>query len=414
MDAGEVLALGLGVTPPWRLVGQELETEKSPHELYLRLEADRGALFACPDCGRSCKAHDFGEFRWRHLNFFQHHCYITARVPRTDCPEHGVKRVQVPWAREGSGFTLLFEQAALMLAREMPVLAAAREMAITDQRLWRIIEHYVGAALKRLDLADLKAIAFDETASKRGHNYVTIFIDLDRKSRPVVFATPGKGKDTVRRFQDFLTAHNGQPGRIAEVVCDMSPAFLAAVGETFADASVTVDWFHVVQLFTSALDEVRKAEARLVKMPSAVRWAVLKAKENNLTANQEAALAELEAGGLLTAVAWQIKEKLRWVRVAPTLQAARWRLSHFLRHAREKVDGGPLLAPVLTAIETVQRQKERILQRWASTYSNARLEALNGIFKAARARARGYRNVNTFISMIYLIAAPLGELCKST
>jgi len=414
MDAGEVLALGLGVTPPWRLVGQELETEKSPHELYLRLEADRGALFACPDCGRSCKAHDFAEFRWRHLNFFQHHCYIMARVPRTDCPEHGVKRVQVPWAREGSGFTLLFEQAALMLAREMPVLAAAREMAITDQRLWRIIEHYVGAALARLDLADLKAVAFDETASKRGHNYVTIFIDLDRKSRPVVFATPGKGKDTVRRFKNFLTAHNGQPGRIIEVVCDMSPAFLAAVGETFPDASVTVDWFHVVQLFTSALDEVRKAEARLVKMPSAVRWAVLKAKENNLTANQEAALAELEAGGLLTAVAWQIKEKLRWVRVAPTLQAARWRLSHFLRHAREKVAGGPLLAPVLTAIETVQRQKERILQRWASTYSNARLEALNGIFKAARARARGYRNVQTFISMIYLIAAPLGELCKST
>jgi hypothetical protein len=64
------------------------------------------------------------------LHFFQHHCYITARVPRTNCPDHGVKRVLVPWAREGSGFTLLFEQAALMLAREMPVRAAAREMAI--------------------------------------------------------------------------------------------------------------------------------------------------------------------------------------------------------------------------------------------------------------------------------------------
>src|SRR3546814_10349488 len=110
------------------------------------------------------------------LNFFQHHCYITARVPRTDCPEHGVKRVRVPWAREGSGFTLLFEQAALMLAREMPVLAAAREMGITDQRLWRIIGHYVGAALERRDLADLKAVAVDETASKRGHNYGTNFI----------------------------------------------------------------------------------------------------------------------------------------------------------------------------------------------------------------------------------------------
>lgn len=414
MDAGEVLALGLGVMAPWRLVSQHLETGKSPHELQLFLEADRGALFACPECARACKAHDFGEFRWRHLNFFQHHCYITARVPRTNCPDHGVKRVLVPWAREGSGFTLLFEQAALMLAREMPVRAAAREMAITDQRLWRIIGHYVGTALERLDLADLKAVAFDETASKRGHNYVTIFIDLDRKSRPVVFATPGKGKETVSRFKDFLAAHNGKPGRIAEVVCDMSPAFLAAVGETFPDAAVTVDWFHVVQLFTRALDEVRKGEARLVKMPSAVRWAVLKAKEKNLTSRQEAALAELEASGLLTAVAWQIKEKLRWVRVASTPQAARWRLSHFIRHARGKVAGGPLLAPVLTAIETVQKQKERILQRWASTYSNARMEALNGIFKAARARARGYRNVQTFISMIYLIAAPLGEIIKST
>jgi transposase len=71
------------------------------------VEADRGSLFACPECGRACKAHDFAEFRWRHLNFFQHHGYITARVPRTDCPDHGVNRVQVPWAREGSGFTLL-------------------------------------------------------------------------------------------------------------------------------------------------------------------------------------------------------------------------------------------------------------------------------------------------------------------
>lgn len=107
MDASEVLALGLGVTRPWRLGSQHLDTGKSPHELQLHLETDRGATFACPECGRSCKAHDFGEFRWRHLNFFQHHCYITARVPRTDCPEHGVKRVRVPWAREGSGFTLL-------------------------------------------------------------------------------------------------------------------------------------------------------------------------------------------------------------------------------------------------------------------------------------------------------------------
>ena len=126
MNENTVLALGLGLTPPWRLVNQRLETGKQPHELHLEVAADRGSLFPCPVCGKPCKAHDFAEFTWRHLNFFQHHCYITAKLPRTDCAEHGVLRITAPWAREGSRFTLLFEHAALMLVREMPVLAAAR------------------------------------------------------------------------------------------------------------------------------------------------------------------------------------------------------------------------------------------------------------------------------------------------
>jgi transposase len=415
MDARDLLALGLGVTPPWRLVEQRLETDKRPHILEIRLEAERGALFPCPDCGAACKAHDFKVFTWRHLNFFQHHCMITAKVPRTNCPEHGVKRMTVPWAREGSGFTLLFEQAALMLVREMPVLAAARIMEVTDKRLWRIIEHYVGRALAELDLKSLKAFAFDETASKRGHNYVTVFIDLERERSPVVFATPGKGKATVKAFKAFLEAHGGKPGRIAEVVCDMSPAFLAAITEKFENATQTVDWFHVVQLFTRAVDEVRKAEHKVVKLPEATRWAVLKAHNGGkLTDKQTTALVELEAGDFLTAEAWRIKEKLRWVRAAETRQAAKWRMTHFLRHAREKISDNPVFEKLRKAVETVDKQQERILERWTSTYSNARMEALNGIFKAARARARGYRNVATFITMIYLIAAPLGNLINST
>jgi transposase len=415
MDAKDVLALGLGVTPPWRLVDQRLNTDSQPHVLEILLEADRGAEFSCPECGRPCKAHDFKEFTWRHLNFFQHHCLITARVPRTDCPEHGVKRASVPWARDGSGFTLLFEQAAMSLVREMPVLAAARFIGITDKRLWRIVAYYVAKALRGLDLSSLKAFAFDETASKRGHNYVTVFIDADRKDDPVVFATPGKGKETVKAFKAFLKAHGGDAANVMEVVCDMSPAFLAAVAKEFPDAEVTVDWFHVVQLFTKAVDDVRKAERRQVQMPAAARWAVLKAHDGGkLTDKQAVALAELEAGDFLTAKAWRIKEKLRWVRRAETLQAARWRLSHFLRHARAQIGDGPLFEAVGKALETVEKHAERILERWRSTHSNARMEAMNGLFQAARARARGYRNTETFITMIYLIAAPLGDLFKST
>ncbi len=414
MDANTVLALGLGVTPPWRLVSQQLDTGKQPHELHLEVAAERGSLFPCPVCGKACKAHDFAEFTWRHLNFFQHHCFITAKVPRTECSEHGVLRTTVPWAREGSRFTLLFEPAALFLVREMPVLAAARIMEITDQRLWRIVAHYVGQAVARLDLTRVTAIGLDETAAKRGQTYVTVFIDLDRTDKPVVFVTPGRGKETVARFRAFLAEHGGSPSRIAEVVCDMSGAFIAAIGESFENAAVTVDWFHVVQLFTKAVDEVCRVEAKQSKLPKALRWAVLKRADGRLTEAQVTALAELEASNLFTAIAWRIKEKLRWVRQAQSVQAARWRITNFLRHATDLLDPSPILNPVRKALATVKTHSDRILQRWTSSHSNARLEGLNGLFQAARARARGYRNVNTFATIIYLIAAPLGDLLEST
>jgi transposase len=414
MDANDVLALGLGVTPPWKLVGQRLDTTTQPNQLHLEVAAARGCLFPCPACGKLCKAHDFAEFTWRHLNFFQHHCYVTAKVPRTDCREHGVLRINVPWAREGSRFTLLFEQAAIMLVREMPVLAAARIIGITDQRLWRIIEHYVTKAVESIDLTRVKAIGLDETAAKRGQTYVTVFIDLDRKRKPVVFVTPGRGKDTVARFKAFLAEHGGAPSRIVEVVCDMSGAFIAAVGETFENAAITVDWFHVVQMFTKAVDDVRRAEAKHSKLPKTLRWAILKRADGRLTNAQADALAELEASDLFTAIAWRIKEKLRWVRKAESVQAARWRITHFLRHAGQLLADDPILEPVRKALKSFEKHLERILQRWSSSHSNARLEGLNGLFQAARARARGYRNTTTFATMIYLIAAPLEDLFQST
>ena len=413
MEAKDVFSLGLGLSEPWKLSGQRLDVEKRPNELHLEVVADRGALFPCPECQRACKAHDFASFTWQHLNFFQHHCFITARVPRVDCPDHGVKRVTVPWARPDSRFTLLFEQAALILAREMPVAAAARFMGITDKRLWRILQHYVARAVGELDLSEVRAVGLDETASKRGHNYVTVFIDMDRANKPVIFATPGKGKACVAAFRAFLISHGGEPTRVAEVVCDMSPAFLAALATSFPKAAVTVDWFHVVQLFTTAVDQVRKAEARSRQLPKAIRWAVLRAGDGNLTDDQRIALAELETGGFATAAAYRAKEMLRWIRKAASPQAARWRITRFINHIGLGLDPTALLNPVRRALGTVATHVERIIQRWKSSHSNARLEGLNGVFQAARARARGYRNTATYITIIYLLAAPLRDLLKS-
>lgn len=415
MNANDVLLLGIGIRSPWQLVDQRLDTDKTPHELHLQVKTERGSKFPCPQCGQECAAHDFKEKTWRHLNFFQHHCYVHAAVPRVKCPEHGVKQVEVPWARKGNAFTLLFEQAALTLVREMPVNAAARIIGITDKRLWRIVQHYVAQALAQFDLSSVKAIGLDETASKRGHNYVTVFIDMEKQQEPVLFVTAGKGKETLARFTEFLSAHQGDPTRILEVVCDMSPAFLSGIGEQLPNAEVTVDWFHIVQTFTRALDEVRKQEGRVVPLPKFTRWAVLKNGDaDRLTTNQLKALAELMRQGFDTTIAWRIKERLKWIRQAPTLRAARWRITRFVNYAKEMIGESVLLEPVVKALETLSRHAERVVRRWTSTYTNARMEGLNSLFQAARARARGYRNTETFAAMIYMIASPAGSILKST
>lgn len=410
MNANDLLTLGLGLSEPWKVTDQTLDLEKQPSELRLEVEADRGSLSPCPECLELCKAHDFKEFTWRHLNFFQHHCLIRARVPRVKCPEHGIHRVQVPWARPGSGFTLLFEQVIMTLAREMPVATIARFVGTTDTRLWRVIGHYVAKAMESIDLSGLESLGLDETASKRGHNDVTIFIDMDRDVRPVVFAVAGKGKETVRQFKKHLKAKGGAPDRVLEVVSDMSGSFVPGVREHFKSAEVTVDWFHVVQLFTKAVDDVRKAEARQRDLPKGIRWGVLKGRETAKTQSQAEALEELEKEAFATGFAYRIKEQLRWIRRAETSPAAKWRATNFLKFAHEKVENEPLLSSVRIALKTFEKHLERILYRWRSWHPNARLEGFNGLFQAARARARGYRNVTNFIMMIYLIGAPIADI----
>nr|WP_246186617.1 helix-turn-helix domain-containing protein [Methylacidimicrobium tartarophylax] len=113
------------------------------HSLMIWLDFREGHRFPCPECGHPSPAHDTVEKRWRHKNFWQYKTELIARVPRVDFPEHGVRLAEVPWARSGSGFTLMMEAVILMLSQEMPVSQVAEILKEQDTRLWRILEHYV-------------------------------------------------------------------------------------------------------------------------------------------------------------------------------------------------------------------------------------------------------------------------------
>lgn len=116
--------MALGLSSPWEV--KELAFTAESRRLDIRIDFLKGSSFPCPECGELSKVHDTEEKTWRHLDFFQHAAYLTARVPRCRCDKHEVKQVQVPWARPGSGFTLLFEALLMAFMREMPVNAVAR------------------------------------------------------------------------------------------------------------------------------------------------------------------------------------------------------------------------------------------------------------------------------------------------
>ncbi len=123
---------------PWEVVELNLDAEKK--RLDIKVDFRPGSTFPCPTCGDACKVHDASPQTWRHLNFFQYLTYVEARQPRTKCDKHGVLTVDVPWARGGSNFTLLFEAMVVELARNgLTVAAVGRIVGEHDTLLWRIL-----------------------------------------------------------------------------------------------------------------------------------------------------------------------------------------------------------------------------------------------------------------------------------
>src|ERR1700737_85405 len=169
MQAQDLLLFqaGLGLSDPWRVTSVEFDAEAK--RLDLRVDFAKGARFSCPEGERAgCAVKDTEEKTWRHLDFFQHQAYLTARVPRVICPEHKVRLGAVAGARERSRFTPLFEALVLAMVREMPVATLAGLVGESDMRIWRVVHHYVDRAVEAQNLEGVERVGIDETSSRRG------------------------------------------------------------------------------------------------------------------------------------------------------------------------------------------------------------------------------------------------------
>lgn len=405
MDQKDVFAVALGLQgTPWKVV--DVRFDKELKRLDIDLDFPPGTRFEHPEGGEPSAVYDSEQRSWRHLNFFQFECYVNAHVPRVDGgPGRGVKRIAVPWARPQSGFSLLMESMILVLARSgMTAAEVARVIGEYPQRVWTVLLHHVARAHEAMDIGNVHAISVDEVCRARGHNYLTIISEPTQDGRPtrVLLALEGRDRTTLREFREHLQRRGADPEQISLVCSDMSPAYIKGISEEFAGALLVFDYFHVVQLVTHALDQVRRRERReFPESLKGVRWAMLKG-EDRLSEEERKTRQRVCAGKLQTGKAFNHLDALRTLMKQTDAEAAERDLKWWCGWV-----GRSQIPEMKKVSRTIRAHWDGVVAYLHTRVTNGAAEALNGIIQTVKRKSRGFRTVEYFVAMIYLVASKL-------
>lgn len=396
-----IFEAALAIQSPWYV--KEIQFDAASKRLDIYIDFNRGSTFPStdPTFPDKYKVKDTLDKTWRHLNFFEHECYINCRTPRIDLGGNKTELISPPWAGVVSGFTLLFEALVMELCAHMPVHSVCQIIKESDNKIWRMLEKYVDKALASEDYSHITAIGMDETSRAKGHNYITLFVDMLKGK--TVHVADGKDNQTVNEFVKSLETHNGNRNQVTDVSCDMSPAYIKGVKAFLPNATITFDKFHILKIINGAVDQVRREEILSQPILTNARYVLLK-NEQNLTKNQRQKLEELQLSklNLKSIRALHIRENFQEIYKASTdedfeIMLKKWYF--WATHSR--------LDPVIKAAKTIKRHWDGVLAWKKSQISNGILEGLNSIVQAAKAKARGFRTFRYFRVVVFLVTGDL-------
>ena len=207
MDMREIFSKALGIDKPWLITDVNFDVKAK--RLDIKIDFPKGTTFPFEYNGAvgEYKAYDTVEKEWRHLNFFEHECYLQARVPRIKTPDNKTHLIMPYWSGLQNGFTLLFEAFILQLSKGMPVHQVCQLVNISDHKVWSILDKYTEQTRALSDYSQVTKVGMDETSIAKGHDYVTLFVDLERKK--TIFVAEGKDNSTVKAFVADLAQHKG-------------------------------------------------------------------------------------------------------------------------------------------------------------------------------------------------------------
>ncbi len=381
--------------PEIRVVGAELGAAGLVVDVRLRRTRLR-----CPECPFSTRrVYDRRpERRWRHLDLGGWRCFLRMPPRRLRCPRHGVRTEAVPFAAPHAGHTLAFEELVAWQAQRLDKTSITRLLRIGWRSVGRILARWMSRSA-RPALGALRRIGVDEKSWRKGHRYVTVVFDHDR--RRVAFMTEGGGELALDRF--FATLGQTGAAAIELVTMDMSRNYLRAVQRRAPQAEVCFDPFHVVTLANFALDQVRREEWNRARRagtdPRAVkhtRWALLK-HPARLSASQQAVLGAIRRGNARLWRAYELKEMVRAIYAGAGVADAQAWLDGFIHRARRS-----RLRQFAKLADLYRDHREGILAAVRHGLSNARLEGLNNRLALLNHRSAGFHSAEAFMALAML------------
>lgn len=396
MNSEQIFQIALGLESPWYVSKVELVIDSGKKELHLSIAYEQGFYI---DGSKKSQVYDHKSKSWRHLNFFEHECYLHCDVPRVVDSKGEVHQVEVPWSRKGSGFTLMFEAYSMLLIElEMPVNKVGRLLKEYPNRIWTIFNYWMGISYGAADHSNISKLGIDETSSKKGHEYITVAVDMETSR--VVHATQGKGAESITKIADYLATKGSPRDKVEQICIDLSPSFISGVKKEFPFGAIIFDRFHVKALLNKAMDKVRKEELAKHQSLKHLKYAFLK-DDKNMSSAMKSQRNELL--NLLPRLAEAYRLKLLfddfWSMEPDEAQGF---LAFWCDFAIEAQ-----LAPFVEFVNTVLNHWQGIINYSTFKLSNGILEGTNSKIQLAKKRARGFRNINNFINMIYLIAGQL-------
>lgn len=396
MQDRDLYAKLLGIVAPWGVEDVVLDMKSKEVVVHVAIVDDD--KLKCPECFRACSRHDTRERRWRHLDTMQMKTILVAKVPRVKCDEHGVHQVPVPWAEPGSRFTAMFEAVVIDWLKEASVLAVARMLQLSWDQVDGIMQRAVSRGLDRRGPVIAERLGVDETSFAKRHEYVTVVNDLDEGR--VLYVADGRGKDSLAGFYGQFEQH--ELASVGVVAMDMHAPYIIATREAIprAEKKIAFDKFHVAKHLGDAVDVVRRAESKELRLEGDVRlvgtrYAWLSNPEE-MDEEKWEAFASLRASTLKTARAWALKEEAM----------ALWspRLGAWARDAWETWYGWAIrsrLEPMKKVARTVKDHLAGILVAIRKRVTNAKAEGINSAIQWIKYRARGFRNRDRFRTAIY-------------